>query len=155
MLAAMALAALLAAAPHASPYAPPPGAWERFQSDLNAAEGLATGRGVTIALLSTGADPTVPGLPGKVTNGPDYIFSPRIATTDMLGTLTAPRGSWPCAPNRTISSPATRASSPAPATPTPSRSTPPRSGTRSAAAPGSSWSTPTRTRPPAPRCCPP
>jgi subtilase family protein len=90
VLAAVALAALLAtAAPQASSYAPPPGGWARFQSDLNAAEGLATGRGVTIALLSTGADPTVPGLAGKVTVGPDYIFSPRIATADMLGTLTA------------------------------------------------------------------
>jgi hypothetical protein len=93
--AALALAALLAAAPSAAAaaahmrYAPPPGSWAQFQSDLNAAEGLATGRGVTVALLSTGADPAVPGLAGKVTSGPDYIFAPRIAATDMLGTLTA------------------------------------------------------------------
>jgi subtilisin family serine protease len=46
---------------------------------MNAAQGLATGNGVTIALLSTGADPTVPGLAGKVTNGPDYISKPQIA----------------------------------------------------------------------------
>jgi hypothetical protein len=93
--AALALTGLLTVAPAAAAataradHAPPHGAWARFQSDLNAAEGLATGSGVTVALLSTGADPAVPGLAGKVTNGPDYIFAPRIATADMLGTLTA------------------------------------------------------------------
>ena len=55
----------------------------------NAAQGLATGNGVTIALLSTGADPTVPGLAWKATNGPDYISKPQIAQAGMLGTLTA------------------------------------------------------------------
>ena len=85
---ALALAGMLAVAPAAAAaaaraqYAPPPGAWAQFQSDLNAAEGLATGSGVTVALLSTGADPTVPGLAGKVTSGPDYIFTRR------------PAGSW-------------------------------------------------------------
>lgn len=73
----------------AAAYSPPSDAWTRFQSDLNAAQGLATGNGVTIALLSTGADPTVPGLAGKVTNGPDYISKPQIAQAGMLGTLTA------------------------------------------------------------------
>ena len=80
---------LAPAAEAAAAYTPPPDAWTRFQSDLNAAEGLATGNGVTIALLSTGADPTVPGLAGKVTNGPDYIFKPQVAQAGMLGTLTA------------------------------------------------------------------
>ena len=85
----LAVAPAAAAAPARADHAPPAGAWARFQSDLNAAEGLATGSGVTVALLSTGADPAVPGLAGKVTNGPDYIFAPRIATAGMLGTLTA------------------------------------------------------------------
>ena len=93
--AAVALAGMLAGIPGAAAatarqsYTPPPAAWARFQSDLSAAEGLATGRGVTIALLSTGADTTVPGLAGKVTDGPDYIFPPRTVTTNMVGTLTA------------------------------------------------------------------
>jgi len=73
----------------ASAYSPPPGSWSRFQSDLNAAEGQATGSGVTIALLSTGADPTIPGLAGKVTNGPDYIFAPQVPEANMLGTALA------------------------------------------------------------------
>lgn len=77
------------AAEAAAAYSPPSDAWAQFQSDLNAAQGLATGNGVTIALLSTGADPTVPGLAGKVTNGPDYIFKPQAAPAGMLGTLTA------------------------------------------------------------------
>src|ERR1700728_5414709 len=68
-------------------YAPPSGAWAQFESDLDAAEGLATGSGVTIALLSTGVDSTVPGLSGKVTNGPDYIFAPQVAETNFLGTV--------------------------------------------------------------------
>jgi len=72
-----------------SVYAPPSGSWSQFQSDLNAAEGLATGSGVTIAVLSTGADTSVTGLSGKVTNGPDYIFAPQAPQTDMFGTVMA------------------------------------------------------------------
>jgi Subtilase family len=54
-------------------YAAPSGAWNRFTSDLDSAGGLATGRGVTVALLSTGVDTSVKGLAGKVTEGPNYI----------------------------------------------------------------------------------
>ena len=88
--AAVALAGLLALPPGAAAapsYAVPSGAWAQFQSDLNGAEGLATGRGVTIALLSTGADTS--GFGGRVSNGPDYIAKPTIALTHTLGTLTA------------------------------------------------------------------
>ena len=73
----------------ATAYSPPAGSWSRFQSDLNAAEGLATGSGVTIALLSTGVDTSVTGLSGKVTNGPDYIFAPQASQATMLGTIMA------------------------------------------------------------------
>ena len=88
--AAVALAGLLALPPAAAAapsYAAPSGAWAQFQSDLNGAEGLATGRGVTVALLSTGADTS--GFGGRVSNGPDYIAKPTIALTHTLGTLTA------------------------------------------------------------------
>ena len=89
--AAAALAGLLALPPGAAAgapsYAVPSGAWARFQSDLNGAEGLATGHGVTIALLSTGAD--TDGFGGRVSNGPDYIFKPQMALTHAIGTLTA------------------------------------------------------------------
>jgi subtilase family protein len=54
-------------------YAAPSGAWNRFTSDLDSAGGLATGRGVTVALLSTGVDTSVKGLAGKVIKGPNYI----------------------------------------------------------------------------------
>ena len=83
------LAVLTPAAAAAPAYAPPSGSWARFESDLNAAQGLATGSGVTIALLSTGADTSAAGLAGKVTNGPDFIFKPQVAQTSMLGTLMA------------------------------------------------------------------
>jgi hypothetical protein len=90
LLLGLAVAMTLApAAEAAAAYSPPSDAWARFQSDMNAAQGMATGNGVTIALMSTGADPTVPGLAGKVANGPDYIFKPQAATAGMLGTLTA------------------------------------------------------------------
>jgi len=88
--AAVALAGLLALPPGAAAapsYAVPSGAWAQFQSDLNGAEGLATGRGVTIALLSTGADTS--GFGGRVSNGPAYVAKPTIALTHALGTLTA------------------------------------------------------------------
>jgi hypothetical protein len=85
------LAAIVVApgAEAATAYSPPSGSWSRFQSDLNAAEGLATGSGVTIALLSTGVDTSVTGLSGKVTNGPDYIFAPQASQTTMFGTIMA------------------------------------------------------------------
>ena len=75
-----------------SAYAPPSGSWSQFQSDLNAAEGLATGSGVTIALLSTGADTTVAGLVGKVINGPDYIFPPHFGTGPGVISASPPMG---------------------------------------------------------------
>lgn len=81
-------AALAPAASAAPAYSPPSGAWARFVSDLNAAQGLATGNGVTIALLSTGVDPDVIG-GDRVTTGPDYIFKPRIAESQMAGTFLA------------------------------------------------------------------
>jgi hypothetical protein len=67
----------------------PSDAYEQLQSDLNAAAGVATGRGVTIALLSTGADTTVAGLASQVTNGPDYISQPQVPLTHAFGTLMA------------------------------------------------------------------
>ena len=85
----LAATVLASGAGAATAYSPPAGSWSRFQSDLNAAEGLATGSGVTIALLSTGVDTSVTGLSGKVTNGPDYIFAPQASQTNMLGTVMA------------------------------------------------------------------
>jgi hypothetical protein len=61
------------AAPAGAAYAAPSGAWNRFTSDLDSAGGLATGRGVTVAVLSTGVDTSAKGLAGKVTEGPNYI----------------------------------------------------------------------------------
>ncbi len=87
--AATGLAVLAPGAAAEPAYALPSGSWARFESDLNAAQGLATGSGVTVALLSTGADTSVAGLTGKVTNGPDYIFKPQTAQADMIGTLMA------------------------------------------------------------------
>ena len=96
MTAATVVTALIAFAPAASAAsatarsdAPPPGAWAQMQSDVTAADGLVTGRGVTIALLSTGVDTSVADLAGQVTNGPDYIFKPQGPLTHMVGTLTA------------------------------------------------------------------
>jgi Subtilase family len=67
----------------------PSDAYEQLQSDLIAADGVATGRGVTIALLSTGVDTTVAGLASQVINGPDYISQPKVPLTDASGTLMA------------------------------------------------------------------
>lgn len=54
-------------------YAAPSGAWKQFSSELDSAGGLASGRGVTVALLSTGVDTAARGLSGRVTRGPNYI----------------------------------------------------------------------------------
>ena len=69
-------------------YAAPSGAWNRFTSDLDSAGGLATGRGVTVALLSTGVDTSAKGLAGKVTEGPNYI-SKATPGTHAAATVTA------------------------------------------------------------------
>ena len=88
LLLGMGATAFAPAAVAAPAYSPPPGAWARFASDLNSAEGLSTGSGVTIALLSTGVDPAFIG-GGKVTTGPDYIFKPQVAESLMIGTAFA------------------------------------------------------------------
>jgi hypothetical protein len=41
--------------------------------DVPAAWRLSRGKGVTVAVLDTGADPGVPDLSGSVTSGPDYV----------------------------------------------------------------------------------
>lgn len=60
--------------------------WSQFESDLSSAEGLASGQGVTVAVLSTGVDTSAAGLAGKVTEGPDYAFAPRGSLVNSLGT---------------------------------------------------------------------
>lgn len=85
LLLGMGATAFAPAAAAAPVYSPPSGAWARFASDLDAAQGLANGSGVTIALVSTGVDPAVIG-GGKVTTGPNYIFKPQAAESLMLGT---------------------------------------------------------------------
>jgi len=78
----------------------PSGAWARFQSDLNGAEGLATGRGVTIALLSTGGGPA-PGssAPGPPPAGPPYPGPPY---PDPRPPYPGPPGGGPRYPGRQL-----------------------------------------------------
>jgi hypothetical protein len=75
--------------PGAAAWSAPSGAWSQFTSDLSGAEGLATGQGVTIADLASGADTSASGLAGKVTEGPDYTFKPEESLLDATGTLEA------------------------------------------------------------------
>ena len=77
------------AAPGGRAYSAPAGAWSRFQSDLSSAGGLATGQGVTIALLSDGVDTAASGLSGKVTEGPRYPGKLPAPTAHADGTVTA------------------------------------------------------------------
>jgi hypothetical protein len=90
-----ALGAVVGAAPAARAaaahpvYSVPSGAWSQFESDLSGAEGLATGLGVTVAILASGVDPSAAGLAGKATEGPDYIYAPRESLANASGTLTA------------------------------------------------------------------
>lgn len=70
-------------------YSVPSDGWSRFQSDINAVQGLATGQGVTVAVLADGVDTSAPGLAGRSAEGPDYAFTPRGSLADSVGTLTA------------------------------------------------------------------
>ena len=90
-----ALAALAAAAPAAqaarggTAYSVPSGAWSQFTSELNSAGGLASGQGVTVALLSTGVDTSGTGLAGKVTQGPDFFDKKRPRISHNTATIAA------------------------------------------------------------------
>jgi hypothetical protein len=65
----------------------PSGAAAQFARDILGAWEITKGSGVTVAVLSTGVDPSVPGLAGKVTAGPDYVGFRHPAK--ISGTLTA------------------------------------------------------------------
>jgi subtilisin family serine protease len=80
----------------------PSGAYSRLVSDILKAQTLSTGQGVTVAVISTGVDPSDPALSGKVTTGPDLTFKPRVSLADEYGTAVAsiiagrgPTGSQP------------------------------------------------------------
>ena len=81
--AAPALAGLASAA--GSPL--PPGADQQMAHDFEMAWQISTGRGVTVAVLSTGVEPSIPGLKGRVITGPDYTGSAHPGR--VIGTLIA------------------------------------------------------------------
>jgi subtilisin family serine protease len=65
----------------------PSRAGRQLSDDLQSAWEISRGQGVTVAVLSTGVDPSIPGLAGKVTTGPSYVPSRRAAS--MKGSLVA------------------------------------------------------------------
>jgi len=86
---AAASACLLALAIPAQASPLPGGALSQFVHDVLSARSLSTGRGVTIAILGSGVDPSAAGLSGRVTVGPDYAFAPREPLVDTSGTIAA------------------------------------------------------------------
>jgi hypothetical protein len=77
-----------AAASHAS--APlPSGALGQLIKDITQAHTLSTGKGVTVAVVSTGVDPADPSIKGKVITGPDFAYKPRIPLSREFGTIAA------------------------------------------------------------------
>jgi len=65
----------------------PSNAFQQLTQDLGSAWQISTGRGVTIAVLSSGVESSLPGLAGRVTTGPDYTGSSR--PDRISGTLIA------------------------------------------------------------------
>lgn len=86
------LATAMATAPAASArqaYSVPHEAWAQFAVDVSNAQFLETGKGVTVAVVSRGADPGLPALRGMVTTGPDYVFPPKVPLRTLAGTAAA------------------------------------------------------------------
>lgn len=77
------------AAPAASAYSAPSGAWSQFTSELSSASGVASGQGVTIAILDDGVDASAPGLSDKVTVGPRYFDHDSAPPRHSDGTMEA------------------------------------------------------------------
>jgi len=77
----------LAIPAHASPL--PGNALTQFVQDVLSAHSLSTGRGVTIAVLSSGVDPSAAGLSGRVTTGPDYTSASGVSLAVTRGTVVA------------------------------------------------------------------
>jgi Subtilase family len=67
---------LAAVGPAALASSMPSGSASQLVADLRHAWQISKGRGVTVAVLSTGVDPNATGLAGRVTVGPDYVRLP-------------------------------------------------------------------------------
>lgn len=91
--------ALAAAGTPASPQAFGPAATVQLLKDTLSAWNISQGKGVTVAVLSTGVDPNAVGLQGKVTTGHDYVPLPYPAPTDGTVLASAIAGSGPTAGN--------------------------------------------------------
>jgi subtilisin family serine protease len=76
-----------ALAPTAAAASGPPPIAGRLARDFQSAWQITRGRGVTVAVLSTGVDGSVQTLAGAVTSGPDYVHLGK--PPDITGTLVA------------------------------------------------------------------
>jgi hypothetical protein len=87
--------ATAAGAARARPVSFGPGAGNQLANDILNAWKISQGSGVTVAVLSTGVDPSVTGLAGKVVTGPDYVHLPFPAPFDGTLIASAIAGSGP------------------------------------------------------------
>jgi Subtilase family len=87
--------AAAATAVRARPASFGPGTGTRLINDLANAWKITQGGGVTVAVLSTGVDPSVTGLAGKVRTGPDYVDLPYPVPFDGTLLASAIAGSGP------------------------------------------------------------
>lgn len=62
-----------------------PAGWESAALGLPAAHALSQGKGITVAVLDTGANADHPALAGRVTTGPDYVGDGASQDSDSFG----------------------------------------------------------------------